>query len=301
MRIPEWIIEGLKEREKSKDLLHLLKGKGIATICEEAKCPNIGTCFNKKTATFLIMGTNCTRNCRFCAVHSGRPQPLDMDEPRKVAETVRLLGIKHIVITSVTRDDLEDGGADHFVNTIGAIREMNKGITIEVLIPDFNGNFASLDKVIASSPEVINHNIETVKEFYKAVRPKADYYRSLEILSRTKRESDSIVTKSGMMVGLGETEKQVYETMDDLLNAGVEILTIGQYLRPTREHLEVKKYVAPEEFDKYRETGLKKGFLGVASGPFVRSSYHAKELFEEVYNKIPFARKKREVRSEKGK
>lgn len=285
MRIPDWIIDGLKEREKSKDLLVFLKDNGIVTICEEAKCPNIGTCFSKKTATFLIMGSICTRNCNFCAVTSGIPHPLSEDEPTKVAETVKTLGIRHTVITSVTRDDLEDGGANHFVKTIRVVRAVNRDVTVEMLIPDFDGNISSVDKIIKEYPEVINHNIETVKELYNEVRPKADYSRSLKLLLRVNQKSDRIIAKSGMMVGLGETEEQVYKTMDDLLNAGVQILTIGQYLRPTNKHHEIKRFVTPEEFDRYREVGLEKGFIGVASGPFVRSSYKAKEIYHEARSK----------------
>jgi len=282
MRIPDWIIDGLKEREKSKDLLVFLKDKGISTICEEAKCPNIGTCFSKKTATFLIMGSICTRNCSFCAVTSGNPYSLSEDEPTRIAEAVRTLGIRHVVITSVTRDDLEDGGASHFVKTIRAVRAINRSVTVEVLIPDFDGNISSVDEIIKEKPEVINHNIETVKELYNEVRPKADYSRSLKLLLRVNQKSDRIIAKSGMMVGLGETEEQVYKTMDDLLYAGAQLLTVGQYLRPTRKHYELKRFVTPEEFDRYREVGLEKGFTGVASGPFVRSSYKADKLYKQV-------------------
>ncbi len=285
MRIPNWIIEGLKQREKSKDLLHYLEDKGIATICKEAQCPNIGTCFDKRTATFLIMGSICPRDCTFCAVTSGTPNPLVSDEPKRIAETVKVLGIKHAVITSVTRDDLADGGAEHFVNTIDAIRRLNNGITIEVLIPDFNGNLSSVNKIMEAHPEVINHNIETAKELYKEIRPKADYNRSLEILRKVNEKSNGIINKSGIMVGLGETEEEVYETMDDLIDAGVKILTIGQYLRPTREHYDIKRFVRQAEFDRYRDIGLEKGFMGVASGPFVRSSYRAKEMYEQIVGK----------------
>ncbi len=286
MKIPEWIIEGLKEREKSKDLLHFLKSKGIVTICEEAQCPNIGTCFSKKTATFLIMGPICTRNCSFCAVMSGTPEPLDVNEPINVAETVRTLGIRHAVITSVTRDDLEDGGANHFIKTIEAVRKCNNGVTIEVLVPDFNGNITSLDRVIEMNPDVLNHNIETVKELFKEVRPRAVYNRSLELLKRVSQKTERIVTKSGMMVGLGETEEQVYETLDDLIDAGVKILTIGQYLRPTSNHHDVERFITPEEFNKYEEVGLEKGFVAVASAPFVRSSFKAEELYKQVSERM---------------
>ena len=285
MKIPEWIKEGLKERGKSKDLLHFLKSKGITTICEEAQCPNIGKCFRKKTATFLIMGSVCTRNCRFCAVKSGIPEPLDKNEPERIAEMVRVLAIKHCVITSVTRDDLKDGGAEHFVKVIEAVRGKNPGVSIEVLIPDFKGDNDALDRIIEVKPEVINHNIETIKRLYNAVRPQANYERSLSLLARVKEQSDEIVVKSGMMVGLGEKENEVYKAMDDLIKAGVQLFTIGQYLRPTRLHHTINRYVTPAEFTRYKETGLMKGFLGVASGPFVRSSYEAKKLYEEVKRK----------------
>ncbi len=286
MRIPAWIIDGLREREKSKPLLSSLKAKHLVTVCEEAQCPNIGTCFAKGTATFLIMGSVCTRNCAFCAIASGEPELLDPDEPRRVAEMVNEMGIKHAVITSVTRDDLTDGGATHFVNTIRAVRAMNPGVNIEVLVPDFKGNGSALDAVIGEAPEVINHNIETVKPLYVSVRPKAEYERSLALLATVSNTEKGIATKSGMMVGLGETEEQVYEAMDDLLGAGVGMLTIGQYLRPTRKHHEVKRYVTPGEFERYKAVGMEKGFLAVASGPFVRSSFHAQELYEKAESKI---------------
>jgi len=282
MIIPEWIVSGLKDREKSKELLHTLKVKSIFTVCEEAQCPNIGTCFNGKTATFLLMGAICTRNCSFCAVDNGIPEPLDSDEPQRVAEMVRDLGLQHTVITSVTRDDIADGGAEHYVRTIDAVRKINERVTIEVLIPDFNGNTDFIDRVIEEKPEVINHNIETIERLYKEVRPQANYERSLNLLSRVKEKNDEILTKSGMMVGLGEREEEVYKAIDDLLNAGVQVLTIGQYLRPTRLHHNVDRYVTPEEFDRYKEVGLEKGFAAVASGPFVRSSYRARELYQEV-------------------
>jgi lipoic acid synthetase len=282
MKIPPWIVEGLREREKSKTLLHSLKEKGLVTVCEEAQCPNIGACFARGTATFLIMGSVCTRNCAFCAVSKGKPMGLDPEEPQRIAGMVAELGIKHVVVTSVTRDDLEDGGARHFINTIRAVRTMNPEATIEVLVPDFNGNERSLDAIISEGPEVINHNIETIRELYGTVRPRADYERSLALLAGIPERRGGIVTKSGMMVGLGETKKQVFETMDDLLIAGVQILTIGQYLRPTRKHHEVKRYVTPDEFHEYRDAGLHMGFLAVASGPFVRSSFHAESLYKEV-------------------
>jgi lipoic acid synthetase len=286
MKIPPWIIEGLGQREKSKPLLDSLKEKSLVTVCEEAQCPNIGTCFARGTATFLIMGSVCTRNCAFCAIAKGKPPQPDPDEPRKVAEMVDELGIRHAVITSVTRDDLEDGGAGHFIKTVRAIRTMNAEATIEVLVPDFNGNERSLDAIISEGPEVINHNIETIRELYGTVRPRADYERSLALLAEVSEKANGIITKSGMMVGLGETKKQVFETMDDLLIAGVQVLTIGQYLRPTRKHHEVKRYVTPEEFNEYRDGGLHMGFLAVASGPFVRSSFRAENLYNQVKRQI---------------
>lgn len=285
MQIPDWIVDGLKGREQSKPLLKYLKEKGVETICEQAQCPNIGTCFSKKVATFLLMGPVCTRNCTFCAVSSGKPIPPDKDEPKEIALTVKELGIQHAIITSVTRDDLEDGGANHFAETIRKVRGKNEGITVELLIPDFKGDSDSLNIVLEEKPEVLNHNIETIKDLYREVRPLAVYERSLRLLSIVRERSNTILTKSGMMVGLGEREEQVYEAMDDLLDAGVQMLTIGQYLRPTRRHHEVKRYVHPHEFERYRKVALDKGFLAVASGPFVRSSYMAKELYEGVKRK----------------
>jgi lipoic acid synthetase len=282
MRIPAWIVEGLREREKSKPLLHSLEEKSIITVCKEAQCPNIGTCFAQSTATFLIMGPLCTRNCTFCAVAKGKPAAIDPDEPRRIGEMVHELGMRHAVITSVTRDDLVDGGAGHFIRTIRAVRRMNADATIEVLIPDFNGNDHSLDAIISEAPEVINHNIETIRELYGAVRPGANFERSLALLARVSEKGNGIVTKSGMMVGLGETKRQIFETMDDLLVADVQTLTIGQYLRPTQQHHEVNRYVTPDEFDEYREVGLHMGFLAVASGPFVRSSFNAESLYRKV-------------------
>ncbi len=286
MRIPEWIVDGLTQRKKNKHLLHFLSDRGIVTICEEAQCPNIGTCFDRKTATFLIMGSTCMRNCAFCAVTSGEPESLDEREPEQIAEAVEMLGIRHAVITSVTRDDLEDKGAGHFISTIRSIREKNSGVTIEVLVPDFDGSTAAIDRIIDEKPDVINHNIETAKDLYTEVRPEADYHRSLALLARVAHKGNTIVSKSGMMVGLGETAEQVYETMDDLLGSGVQLFTIGQYLRPTTRHHDVKRYVPPDEFEKYREVALKKGFIGVASGPFIRSSFGAESLYRDAKRRI---------------
>ena len=282
MKVPDWIIDGIRDREKSKNLLDVLNKKEIITFCKEAQCPNVGTCFEKRTATFLIMGPNCSRNCSFCAVTSRTPEPLDSEEPSRIAEMVKTLGINHVVITSVTRDDLDDGGISHFLDTIRAVRKMNPGVTVEVLVPDFNGNPTAVERIIDENPEVFNHNIETVKELYAEVRQGADYDRSLQLLAKVAKNANGIVTKSGMMVGFGETEEQVLRTMDDLISAGVQILTIGQYLRPTTAHLEVKRYITPEEFEKYAKIGSEKGFIAVASGPFVRSSFQAQELYERA-------------------
>jgi lipoic acid synthetase len=282
MKVPDWIIDGIKDRNRSKGLLDILKKKKIVTICKEAQCPNIGTCFERGTATFLIMGPNCSRNCSFCAVTSKKPEPLDSEEPRRIAEMVKSLGIRHVVITSVSRDDLDDGGSGHFVETIRAVKGMNQGVTVEVLIPDFGGDSLSLKKIIDEKPEVINHNVETVEELYNEVRPGAVYTRSLKLLSEVSRKSNGVVTKSGMMVGLGESAEQVFKTMDDLVEAGVKAFTIGQYLRPTTEHHEVKRYIPPKEFERYKEVAMEKGFTAVASGPFVRSSYQAESLYEKV-------------------
>ena len=257
----------------------LLRRLNLHTVCEEANCPNIGDCFSRKTATFMIMGDVCTRNCPYCNVSHGKPQALDPQEPENIANAVKTLGLKHVVITSVDRDDLPDGGASHFANVIKKAREINPGITIEVLIPDFKGSIESLKTVLDANPEVVNHNIETVKELYKIVRPQGNYERSLKILKSIKEISPKTILKSGFMVGLGETKEQIINLMEDLYKNNVEILTIGQYLQPSKKHLPVYRYYSEEEFKEFEEIGYKIGFKYVFSGVLVRSSFNAQEQF----------------------
>lgn len=253
----------------------------LHTICESALCPNQSECFGRGTATFLIMGNTCTRNCAFCNVQPGQPEPLDMEEPIRVAEAVKRLGLRYAVITSVTRDDLEDGGAEHFARTIRAVKALNSGITVEVLVPDF---IHAINRVIEAGPEVINHNLETVPRLYNQVRPGANYHRSLSLLDEVKRPENSIYTKSGLMLGLGETEEEVIRVMEDLRRAGCDMLTLGQYLSPSKAHLPVHEYVHPERFKTYEEMAERMDFLFVASGPFVRSSYFAEAWLKEHGN-----------------
>jgi lipoic acid synthetase len=275
MKTPDW----LKVRVSSEELEKMqifLHDMSLNTVCQSANCPNIGECFANKTATFMIMGNVCTRGCRFCAVEKGHPLPLDEDEPRRVAEATRKLRLRHVVVTCVTRDDIPDGGAQHFANTIHELQKI-PGLTVEVLVSDFMGNEKSIRTVAMAKPNVINHNIETVPRLYHKVRPKADYQRSLNLLKKAKELDDNIATKSGIMVGLGELEDEVIEVMQDLRDINCDMMTIGQYLRPTEKHLEVEEYVTPEQFEKYKEIGYQMGFKYIASGPLVRSSYHAEE------------------------
>jgi lipoic acid synthetase len=260
----------------------LLRKLNLHTVCEEANCPNIGDCFSRKTATFMIMGDVCTRNCPYCNVSHGKPQALDPQEPENVANAVKTLGLKHVVITSVDRDDLPDGGASHFAKVIQKVKEINPGITIEVLIPDFKGSIESLKTVLDANPEVVNHNIETVKELYKIVRPQGNYERSLKILKSIKEISPKTISKSGFMVGLGETKEQIINLMEDLYKNNVEILTIGQYLQPSKNHLPVYRYYSEEKFKEFEEIGYKIGFKYVFSGVLVRSSFNAQEQFMVV-------------------
>jgi lipoic acid synthetase len=257
----------------------LLRKLNLHTVCEEANCPNIGDCFSRKTATFMIMGDVCTRNCPYCNVSHGKPQALDPQEPENIANAVKTLGLKHVVITSVDRDDLPDGGTFHFANVIKKVREINPGTTIEVLIPDFKGSIESLKIVLDANPEVVNHNIETVKGLYKIVRPQGNYERSLKILKSIKEISPKTISKSGFMVGLGETKEQIIKLMEDLYKNNVEILTIGQYLQPSKNHLPVYRYYSEEEFKEFEEIGYKIGFKYVFSGILVRSSFNAQEQF----------------------
>lgn len=250
----------------------------LATVCEDAQCPNRWECWSAGTATFMIAGERCTRACGFCAVETAKPFPLDPDEPHRVAEAIARLKLHHIVLTSVTRDDLEDGAADHFAQTIRAIHAMDAGAIVEVLTPDFNGREASLHAVAEAAPDVFNHNLETVERLTPLVRSKAQYRLSLEVLRRFREIAPGITTKSGLMLGLGEEEPEILAAMDDLRAAGVEVLTLGQYLRPSAQHLPVVAYIHPDQFEQYRQAGLQKGFRHVASGPLVRSSYHAAEF-----------------------
>ena len=282
LRKPDWLKQRLPtgpDFEKIKGMIHKDR---LHTVCQEAGCPNIWECFSHHTATFLIMGSCCTRNCRFCAVTEGPLAPLDPQEPAKVANVARKMGLKYVVVTSVTRDDLPDGGAEHFAETIKKIRQKIPGVFVEVLIPDFQGNKEALATVLKAHPDVLNHNIETVPRLYPEVRPQADYQRSLELIQNAHEFDHGLRTKSGLMLGLGEYQDEIRHTLEDMLNAGCRMLTLGQYLQPSKDHLAVKRYIPPTEFDEWRKTALKMGFMEVASGPFVRSSYHARELFQKV-------------------
>ena len=253
----------------------LLRRAALHTVCEEAACPNIGECFEAGTATFLILGDVCTRACRFCAIATGRPEPVDTEEPRRVAETVALLGLRHAVITSVTRDDLPDGGAGAFAATIREVRRLSPSTAVEVLIPDLRGDWRALAAITEAGPDILNHNVETVPRLYRSVRPQAVYARSLELLRQAKSLRPDMVTKSGMMVGLGEEPSEIRETMVDLRGAGCDILTLGQYLRPSAKHLPVARFYSPEEFEALAAEARALGFRHVESGPLVRSSYRA--------------------------
>jgi lipoic acid synthetase len=274
-RKPGWLKVKSNEGQRNAEIGEMLRALNLHTVCEEANCPNIGECFCKGTVTFMIMGRHCTRNCSFCNVTKMPPQPLDKNEPQNIAEAVKKLGVKYIVITSVTRDDLPDGGGAHFADVVTAIRESLKENPpkIETLIPDFKGDYDALLKVIAAKPDVISHNIETVPRLYPKVRAMADYERSLRVLKNIGK--NGIITKSGIMLGLGETEEEVIRTFKDLREAGCQLLTIGQYLSPSKRHYPVQSYITPEEFEKYRKTALGIGFSHVASAPLVRSSYMA--------------------------
>lgn len=273
----------LPSGETYSEVNRLLKTSHLNTVCKEANCPNIGECFNQRTATFLILGDVCTRGCRFCNVTKGLTKPVDYEEPERVALTAKEMGLKHIVVTSVTRDDLEDGGAGIYAQTISMIRKHNPESTVEVLIPDFKGSVESLDIVLNESPDVLNHNIETVPRLYKIVRPGAIYEQSLYLLEHVKKVRPDILTKSGIMLGLGEEFKEVLEVMTDLRKAGCQILTIGQYLSPGKRHLPVERYYHPDEFEELKKKGIEFGFSHVESGPLVRSSYHALEHFNRTF------------------
>jgi len=272
---PEWLKVRLPTGPTYETLRRLMRSKELHTVCEEAHCPNMAECWGAGTATFMILGDTCTRSCGFCAVKTGRPGVVDADEPRRVGEAVAQMGLRHAVVTSVNRDELPDGGAEIFAETIREIRRQSPGTTVEVLIPDFVGRPESLDAVLAARPEILNHNVETVPRLYPRVRPQARYERSLEVLRRTKQRAPDLVCKSGIMVGLGETRDEVVATMRDVASQGTDILTVGQYLRPSPVHLPIERYWEPSEFDDLRDAGMTMGFRHVEAGPLVRSSYHA--------------------------
>ncbi|MGB2697186.1 MAG: lipoyl synthase [Candidatus Zixiibacteriota bacterium] len=279
---PSWLKVEARFDVNYRRMKKLLVQSELRTVCQEARCPNISQCFSQKTATFMILGRICTRTCRFCDVEKGIPKALDSDEPQRVSELVKKLGLEYVVITSVTRDDLKDGGASLFAQTITQIKEKNPKIKVEVLIPDFKGSLESLNVVIQSAPAVLNHNLETVQRFYPDVRPEADYRRSLEVLYNAKRFNRTIVTKSGLMIGLGEDWEEIIQAMRDLRKVDCDLLTMGQYLRPPSSSFEVRKYYHPDEFRKLKIVGKNLGFKNVESAPLVRSSYHAKRQLEKI-------------------
>jgi len=282
VRKPKWLRRKLPSGPEYERMKRLIHNNGLTTVCQEAKCPNQFECFSKGTATFMILGERCTRNCGFCAV-SHKPLSLpDPGEPSRVAKAVASLHLKYAVITSVTRDDLPDGGASHFIQTIQEVHSQSPGTRVEILIPDLQGNWAALNKILQSGPDVLNHNLETVPRLYSRVRPEAVYERSLKLLRQSKIISPKTPTKSGVMLGLGETVDELRDTMRDLLENGCDILTLGQYLQPSRSHLPVERFVPPEEFDSLKKEAIELGFKGVASSPTVRSSYEASSLYNEV-------------------
>jgi len=288
--LPTYLVKRVPKQKHIRRLRELIQDNALHTVCESAKCPNIGECFSKNTLTFMILGDCCTRNCRFCGVNKGVPQAPDPDEPQRIVDTVKKLNLDYVVITSVTRDDLPDGGAGHFAKVIhklktsgtetrryGSVRSPYRTIKIEVLIPDLQGDWNALAKIIEAGPDVLNHNVETVPRLYSQIRPQADYQRSLKVIKQAKQLKNDIATKSGFMVGLGESRDEIFQVVNDLKNAGCDIVTIGQYLAPSKAQAQVARYVAPEEFEEFKSYGEKLG-LKVAAGPFVRSSYRAKEI-----------------------
>jgi lipoic acid synthetase len=281
-RKPPWLKIKTSLGEENQKVVDLLRCLGLNTVCEEANCPNSGECFRNRTATFMILGKNCTRRCTFCTVAKNAPEAVDPEEPAHIARAVHELGLHHVVVTSVTRDDLPDGGAGHFAQVIQALRTLSRPTVIEVLIPDFKGDFSALKTVMDAKPDVINHNIETVPRLYPDVRPQAIYDRSLTLIRRVKQNAPQIATKSGIMLGLGETRDEVLSVFADLIASGCDILTVGQYLAPSRNHHPVVEYIHPDVFDEYKKIGEEMGFLYVASGPLVRSSYKADQAFIRV-------------------
>jgi len=276
-RLPSWLKKPLPSGNGNFFTQNLLRQLRLETVCENARCPNRPECYSRRTATFMILGNVCTRPCGFCSVPRGAPEPLEADEPDRLAEAAARLGLRHVVITSVTRDDLPDGGAEHFYHCILAVRRRT-GAIVEVLTPDFLGDWRAVDRVLDARPEVYNHNMETVPRLYRRVRGRADYRRSLQLLAHVKARSPATTTKSGLMLGLGETREELLEVLADLRRARCDMLTLGQYLAPTLKHIPVARYVPPTEFEELKELALRLGFAKVASGPFVRSSYHAEEM-----------------------
>lgn len=281
MKKPDWL-KVPYDTKAVQEVASLMKNLKLNTVCNEANCPNLGECFMKHTATFMILGSHCTRNCRFCNVTHAAPETVDPDEPENLAKAAKKLGLRHVVITQVTRDDLEDGGAGQFAECLRQLHEMCPGTTVEVLTSDMKGSHDCLDIVLQAGPDVFNHNVEMPKELYSKVRPEARYERSLDVLRYVKETYPDVLTKTGFMVGLGETEKQIDALLDDLVETGCDILTIGQYLQPSPQHYPLQRYVTPEEFDHYKEMALDKGFRFVTSTPLVRSSYRAAEAVEAV-------------------
>lgn len=279
---PKWLRRQLPTGSAYEKVRGIIGDDRLHTVCREAKCPNMWECFSQKTATFLIMGSRCTRNCRFCSVLPDPLEPPDPGEPARVADVASRMGLKYVVVTSVTRDDLADGGAFLFAETIAEIRKKVTEVCVEVLIPDFQGSTEALRTVLQARPDVINHNIETVPRLYPRVRPQAEYQRSLKLIQRAYEYDPERPTKSGLMLGLGEQPFEIEQTLEDLNTAGCQMLTLGQYLQPSKNHLPVERFIPPEEFEAWRKKAIKIGFAEVASGPFVRSSYHAKELFQEI-------------------
>ncbi|CAD5943508.1 lipoyl synthase [Planktothrix agardhii] len=276
---PDWLRVKAPQWERVGNVKGILRDLGLNTVCEEASCPNIGECFNAGTATFLIMGPACTRACPYCDIDfEKKPQPLDITEPERLAEAVRRLNLNHVVITSVNRDDLPDGGASQFVRCIDGVRSLSPQTTIEVLIPDLCGNWDALEIILQAKPEVLNHNTETIQRLYRRVRPQGDYQRSLELLKRSRQLRPEVYTKSGLMVGLGETDAEVQEVMEDLRAVDCDILTLGQYLQPSPKHLPLVAFISPEQFNAWREFGESIGFLQVVASPLTRSSYHAEQV-----------------------
>lgn len=279
-RLPEYLKRGIIDTDKTKTVRHILKTNCLNTVCEAARCPNKSECYAKNSATFLIMGNNCTRNCRFCNISCAKPEPLNPDEPKKIADAVSKLNLKYVVITSVTRDDLLDGGAEHFAQVIKEIRKNNPLIKIEVLTPDFKGDINAINTVIEAKPDVFNHNIETVPSLYKTARPQAIYNRSIEFLKYIKQNSN-ILTKTGLMVGLGETKEELIETFKDLIEINCDIVTIGQYIQPTKEHLPVVRYYEPQEYEELSKIAKDLGIKHTFFSPLTRSSYKAYEVFNK--------------------